>query len=126
MNLSHTLLGCFIYLTGTLTSQSWTPFLELAVAIKLGSTGLKTAAWKADSCRAMHIDDPKRKILPFVLVIISLTQYSCRKINIKLSMENFENAFSYWYILSKSSTNLAAILQPIGQSRHVALVILAH
>ena len=47
---------------GTLTSQSWTPFLELAVAIKLGSTGLKTAAWKADSCRAMHIDDPKKHV----------------------------------------------------------------
>ena len=37
-------------LTGALTSQSWTPFLELAVAIKLESTGLKTAAWNADSC----------------------------------------------------------------------------
>ena len=65
MSQLHALPRCFVYLTGTLTSQSWTPFLELAVAIKLGSTGLKTAAWKADSCCAMHIDDPKTKKLPF-------------------------------------------------------------
>ena len=38
-----------VYLIGALISHNWTPFLELAVAIKLQSTGLKTAAWKADS-----------------------------------------------------------------------------
>ena len=48
-----------VYLIGALISHNWTPFLELAVAIKLQSTGLKTAAWKADSYWAIQLDEPK-------------------------------------------------------------------